>query len=561
MKRNTEEPESLLRFRILDKVRENEEQLKVFAFSWILWLVFDLGSTWPDARINPKELTDLLVRRGYAAADQLYALATDGIPTLGIHGEEEYIANRLNLLSEKHTKVLGKARISAKEHSRIHLDLTRTISDFSKRSSDNRESLKRVRGDFRRTTGLLTNYLLWDSKQSPRYVQQALFSRAVFNPMRIVFERLEDKICDYSEAQLAISIHKSGVASLCLWFTPRPEGDETALTADDLIELVEPSIHTHVKVAIPKDVSKISQEFIARYSMPRLALWRTRELDVEASDSLVYDDRLEVWEGSLSGLFTLYEYLIYTHFLEILGKRKNPDNLNRLSKAGRSDHGLLCIYDVGRTVEDPFEAVVKTYPRQISGILGGDRTFRTATSGSVRNWTVDTSEDTRFAKMISPAMSLTVYSTNLLEKELMPWQLTETIMDVANLEKLTWQSQLLNGYDALITEMLEQGVNATDLLRIEEKLTNNLEELLAYRHSRYYIREWWELAGYRMGIDDISDAVKQKLEQAHRVITTRTQEQTDKQLLRLTIILIAFTFLTVLVGIFGGDLRQLLFGR
>jgi hypothetical protein len=166
-------------FRILETLPDSENELNVYALSWEILRAFDLGCSSLRANIDPCELTDILVRRGYAIVDETAAL--------GAHGRPEYIAKTLGLTEDRQTRILSKSRISKATYLKIRQQFERSIDDFLSRSESNRQMVEKARADFQSKVKLLGGYYSWDRRQLPIYVKRRRLSRALFEPMLIAF--------------------------------------------------------------------------------------------------------------------------------------------------------------------------------------------------------------------------------------------------------------------------------------------------------------------------------------------------------------------------------------
>jgi hypothetical protein len=534
-------------FRFLDKLPEKEEEITVRSFSLTKLTVFDQGSAWIDSGPDPELVTELLVRRGYAVAYQT--------PDLGTQGGWEYLARKVELLDEKYDKILKRNRINHKKYHDISEELHDRFNAFTF-SSDSEENWKKGQvalNSYQNLTRTLRVYSYWDSTHVPTYVIRRRFSRAIFEPILLRFEVPLFRAYNFFAAQPVISIHGSGVGCLSLWTDALLGKEETALTAQDLDYLFATSGEVRVTVALSKKFSEMAETGTHK-------LERKTELDKDVSMSYapeVYDLEYQVWKGTFWDVLSLYIDLVHSYSLELMGRGKTAENLSSLRKTGLLDYLLVHVYDVGKTIDDPFEQVVKKYPRQIYRLLEGWRdTDSVTTEERVIDEIVDLSPTEKASWILSHRMMIKFYTSDIAEEMEGGFEEENTpeydeVAEVAELEMLCCLRHLLDGYDLLLSETLARKKGTANLMKIEEKITNGLEEIYPARHeSNPILRDWWELAETRLGVNELSKAVKTKLEEIHRIIVTRAEERISNRLLYLTIILSVLTFLTVVIALF-----------
>jgi hypothetical protein len=418
--------------------------------------------------------------------------------------------------------------------------------------------VEKARADFQSKVKLLGGYYSWDRRQLPIYVKRRRLSRALFEPMLIAFTgmRSERKLGEYRVGQLVVSLHRSGVACLTMWISPAKTKPAISLRAEDILEITRRLNEVTVEVGLAKQISETAQKLNSTFG---LRLTRRKDLDAKANQTELassYNAQYEVWEGSLAKLLDLYRVLIGSLSLELMGKASTRDNLRTFRGVSALGYSILHLYDFGHTISNPFEEVVKVYPRQISGILIRDRLFTNNTTQYTVFSLVDVSLREGLSSMFSASKSLTIYSShnwNRLEEEnktrVLWWPGMAQIATTAQWEMLCSLRQLLEGYNVLLEDVSVEGGTIADLIGAEAKITRGLEEIYAATHARYRsVGYWWQLAEDELWINELEKVVRQKLEDTHMMIVTTTDRQVNRRLLWLTIVTTALTALTVVAG-------------
>jgi cellulose synthase/poly-beta-1,6-N-acetylglucosamine synthase-like glycosyltransferase len=100
-------------------------------------------------------------------------------------------------------------------------------------------------------------------------------------------------------------------------------------------------------------------------------------------------------------------------------------------------------------------------------------------------------------------------------------------------------------YDLLLTRVLGRGVE--ELVEAENRVVTGLEEIYEARHQIYRsVSDWWWLAEENLGISELNNAINEKLSRIHTIITTKTEQKTNKQLTLITLITAILTAITII---------------
>jgi len=531
-------------FRFIDTIPTKEKLLKIKQFSLNNILAFDLGSTWLETEIDPKAVTELLVQKGYAVANEC--------PALGISGGTLYLARKLTLLDKGQTRLLRKSKIGHDEWTKFNDSISKKIKSLSKAEP---KKVKDAWNSFTELIGLLEEYAKWDEQQLPQYVESCRFCRTIFNPILLKFSDVEEHLKSFRPIQVVISIHSSGVACLNLWLYPA--NPDRALDVRRLQKLLACPWEIEVAVAFPLEISSIVEEAInhserAGYG---LGLKRKKELDCEANANNVgarYGISYLCWEGTLQGVAWIFFFLVYKTCLESMQKHICVQNLEKLWENGYFSYAVLNLPEVVGidTLKRPFEEVVAKYPRQIFGLLAVDEEFNFYTEETLRHTLVDISAISDVSGVFSLGVMLKVVSTDNWkaikknnETNVLWIPSFGDIGDVALFEILCQLRLLLDGYNSHLLKLVKVRPDIRKLSEAEKKITCSLEEIYEARHAVFGgVRHWWWLAEERLRIEELLRALRERLNDTHRAMTTKRQEEQSRFQVLLTIL---FGFLGV----------------
>jgi hypothetical protein len=528
---------------VLDHIIDNERPLTIRSFGIRKIMAFDLGTAWLDIDISPNELTQLLVRRGFAVADE--------DPRSGLHGETTYIVRRLHLIKGKQLRTFERTKLADDKHQGLLRRLRHDIDSFSSYSRENAREVAELQGQFQMMSSLLAGYLKWDKeKQSPEYVARGRFTRAIFNPMLMAFDDLGT---DFFTVQSVLSIFKNGTGSITLWIDKLSSNRKSGFSTEEILALLRSLPKIPVKVALSERTVQFAAKAAALYG---LNLLRRTDLDSASNSTEVAKSlglTFHVYEAPFMDVNWIYVCLIYDLCLELKNLKTTPAKLAALGQVGYFSYSIINLYDMGLNVHAPFKQIVERHPRQLYALLAGEEKYKATSDREVRNTVLDLSPVKNYSTLLASVASLIIFpSDKWIElRAMQPWLLYSPALadigDCVAFEMLCCLRQVLDGYNLLLSKMLDSQTTMSSLVKAERKITSGLEEIYPSRHALYAsVRHWWAYCESVLGIKELNDGVNDKLRKVHNIIVTERQHQLDTRLLYLTIVIAVLTVATFL---------------
>ncbi|MCP8318243.1 MAG: hypothetical protein L6N95_00255 [Candidatus Methylarchaceae archaeon HK01B] len=506
-------------FRILESVTEEykEEDLVIKNFSLVKLMVFDMGCV-ADFKLDSMKICESMVHSGFAAASE----ALDDI-----HGKEEYLARRLNIVDEE-IKTLWR---SLKEEDRKKADtkITNYLESIPK------IKVREFEKKYIALTSLLNMYLTWDRDQIPDYAERGIFSRAILYPILIKFESMDK----FRAVRIVISVYKSGVGCIGFWLFPADQ----ELKVDEMIDLVRPANEIEVEIALPVNlreaikVDRLDDLIEEAKKYVKIDFKRKEELDKEANQNKIakeFDITYTCYHCNFSDLSMIYKFLVHALYLDYLGKKRNLENFNILEKASPYQRNLLILYEFPKDIKDPFEQIVKIHPRQILALIANNKEFKTRTPSIVRKDLVDLSPSLELSRLFSSNAMLLICSSKIWEdiknkskNILMTPRLDEISKDFVNFEILYHLRMLTEIYDSFLAELLsKEEVGMDKLVDAEKMVTYSLEEAKSLIHIVLDpTRSFWSFAEEKLGIKKLNKALEKKLSMVRRSIAKKRYDE------------------------------------
>ncbi|MCP8304894.1 MAG: hypothetical protein H3Z50_05450 [archaeon] len=506
-------------FRILESVPEEykEEDLVIKNFSLVKLMVFDLGGV-ADFKLDSMKICEFMVHTGLAVASE----APDDI-----HGKEEYLARRLNIIGEE-VKTLWRS-LKEEDSKKADMKIMNYLEGIPQ------IKVREFEKKYTALTSLLNMYLTWDRDQIPDYAKRGMFSRAILYPILIKFEPMDK----FRAVRIVVSVYKSGVGCIGFWLFPADQ----ELKVDEITDLVRPASEIEVDIALPINlgeaikVDRLDDLIEEAKKYVKIDFKRKEELDKEANRNKIakeFDMTYTCYHCNFFDLSTIYKFLVHALYLDYLGKKRNPENFNLLEKTSPYQRNLLILYEFSKDVKNPFEEIVKNHPRQILALIANDKEFKTRTSSIVRNDLVDLSPSLELSRFFSPNAILLICSSKIWEdikesskNKLMAPRLDEISKNFINFEILYHLRMLTEIYDSFLIELLDkEEVCIDELVNAEKMVTYGLEEAKSLiRTVLYPTRNFWSFAEEKLGIKELNKALEKRLSMVRRSIAKKRYDE------------------------------------
>ena len=487
--------------KVLEEVPEKygENDLKITKFSLAKLHVFDLGSTL-DFQLDTRTIVEDMVHCQLALASSYPSLEPS------IHGGEHFVAERAG----------GQVLKEQQE----------------------------MMAEFEDLSSLLSACNRFDSDQTPEYVERQRSARALFWPIMIRFEPSST----FSVAQVMACIRNGGVCLNSYW-VHLPDEDASV---DRIIGLTEEARAIELEVALPsqlpetvgmgaldKLMEKVREEFPLQ-DIEMVEDLETKEHNSQLSDRL--GTTYVCYRCSFASLSRVYQFLVRQLCRNYL-KRVSGIRDMVMSDVIQTYYDVVLLHDLATEVENPFEEIVRKYPRQICGLATNDRDFRANAPPYVRSNVVDFSPETRTTSIVSTSAFLKLHSSEIWRKIIDSNSKRRTfvpayedIVDYCTIEIILCLYELLACYDMQLTRLLEEERTGLDrLMSTERKIAYGLEEMFSVRHAIHAsIEDWWSLAENALGVQELSRATNSKLSVVRRLISAGYQQRLNKVVLLLT---------------------------
>ncbi|MCP8323196.1 MAG: hypothetical protein L6N96_03340, partial [Candidatus Methylarchaceae archaeon HK02M2] len=363
--------------------------------------------------------------------------------------------------------------------------------------------------------------------------KRKMFSRAILYPILIKFEPMGE----FRAVRMVVTIYKSGVGCISFWLYPADQ----ELKVDEMMDLVGNNIE--VDVALPINLGeavkldRLDDMIKEAKKYCKIDLKRKEESDEKANQNEIakeFNITYSCYHCNFFDLSMIYKFLIEALYLDYLGKKRNLENFNLLEKTSPHQRNLLILYEFLKNVKNPFEEIVKTYPRQVRALFTKDKEFKTRTSSTVHNDLIDLSQSLEISHFLSPNAMLLICSSKIWDdvrrssnNKLMAPKLDEISENFINFEILYHLRVLTEIYDSFLTEILDMDEVAIEQFKNAEKMvTHGLEEAhFLIRTVLNPSRSWWSFAEEKLGIKELNITVEKKLKMVRRSIAEKRHEE------------------------------------